>query len=33
MTAKLEPMSHRAVVSAWLRKLAESVGMPSPVSV
>jgi hypothetical protein len=33
MMAKMEPFSHRALVSSWLRKLAESVGMPSPVSV
>jgi len=33
MTAKLEPFSHRALMLAWLRKLAESVGIPSPVSV
>jgi uncharacterized membrane protein len=33
MTAKLEPLSHRALASAFLRKLAESVGVPSPVSI
>jgi len=33
MAAKMEPFSHRALVSAWLRKLAQSVGVPSPVSV
>lgn len=32
MTAKLEPISHRALVAGFLRKLAESIGMPSPVS-
>ena len=33
MAAKMEPFSHRALISASLRKLAASVGVPSPVRV
>jgi uncharacterized membrane protein len=33
MAAKMEPISHRALVAGFLHKLAESVGVLSPVSV
>jgi hypothetical protein len=33
MTAKMEPISHGALVAGFLRKIAESVGVPSPVSI
>lgn len=33
MTANVEPISHRALVAGFLRKLTESVRVPSPVSI
>jgi uncharacterized membrane protein len=33
MTAKMEPISHGALVVGFLRKIGESVGVPSPMSI